>query len=78
MEQGVIVWSDSSVCLLVNSRFYRLLDQDADYLHVCMHRTQYYRSMIENGDATPEMVRELERNGQGARNKATNTRAVYF
>jgi len=60
MEQGVIVWSESGECMLVNPRFYRLLNQDEDYLHVGMHRSQYYHSMIENGDATPEMVEGLE------------------
>ncbi len=60
MEQGVIVWSDSGVCELVNARYYRLMNQGEDYLHVGMSRTAYFQGMVERGDATTEMIEQLE------------------
>ena len=60
MEQGVIVWSDNGICELVNSRYYRLMNQGADYLHVGMRRAEYFRGMVERGDATTEMIEQLE------------------
>lgn len=61
MEQGFIVWSDGGVCELVNSRYYQLMNQGEDYLHVGMRRSQYFRGMIERGDATTEMIEQLEK-----------------
>ncbi len=60
MEQGVIVWSDCGLCELVNSRYYRLMGEGRDYLHVGMRRADYFRGLVERGDATPEMVERLE------------------
>lgn len=60
MEQGVIVWSDSGICELVNSRYYRLMNQGEDYLHVGMQREKYFRGMVERGDATLKMIEQLE------------------
>lgn len=61
MEQGVIVWSDCGVCELVNSRYYQLMHQGEDYLHIGMRRAQYFRGLIERGDATTEMIERLEK-----------------
>ncbi len=60
MEQGVIVWSDCGVCELVNSRYYRLMGEGRDYLHVGMRRSDYFDGLVRRGDATPEMVERLE------------------
>jgi len=61
MEQGIIVWSASGVCEMVNARFYILLNQGVEYLSVGMPRADYFRRMIERGDAQPEMIEDLER-----------------
>jgi diguanylate cyclase (GGDEF)-like protein len=60
MEQGVIVWSDCGVCELVNSRYYRLMGEGRDYLHVGMRRAEYFQGLVRRGDATQEMVERLE------------------
>jgi len=60
MEQGVIVWSDKGVCELVNSRYYRLMNQGEGYLHVGMRRMDYFRGLVERGDATPDLIEKLE------------------
>lgn len=60
MEQGVIVWSDCGRCELVNSRYYRLMGEGRDYLHVGMRRGDYFQGLVRRGDATVEMVEQLE------------------
>ena len=60
MEQGIIVWSADGYCEMVNARYYKLLNQGKDYLYIGMHRSDYFRNMVECGDIQAEIATRLE------------------
>lgn len=61
MEQGVLVWSDESICLMHNARVFEVLELNPAAIYVGMHRAAFLQNAVQRSELTAEAVEETER-----------------